>query len=165
LPALQSKPGLPLQWSGACLVVLMAGWPLAIPLLLAVALIAGAIGGLTLAQQLDLATWLGIVPATFALAMGALIRRWLGPHMFVFILGRAFLGSVLCLFAAGALRQWFGQPMPGVDPGLTMVGRWLTAWGDAVVTGMLAAVFVAYRPQWLATWSDALYLRRPGQSR
>jgi uncharacterized membrane protein len=25
---------------------------------------------------------------------------------------------------------------------------------------MLAAIFVAYRPQWLATWSDALYLRR-----
>jgi uncharacterized membrane protein len=163
-PALQSKPGLPLQWSGACLVVLMVGWPLAIPLLLGVALIAGLIGGFPFAQQLELATWLGLVPATFALAIGALIRRWAAAHMFVFIIGRAFLGSVLCLFAAGALRQWFGHEMPGVDPGLSMVGRWLTAWGDAVVTGMLTAVFVAYRPQWLATWSDALYLRRPGPS-
>ena len=36
----------------------------------------------------------------------------------------------------------------------------LTAWGDAMVTGMLVAIFVAYRPQWLLTWSDRMYLRR-----
>ena len=162
LPALQSGPHLPLQWSGACLVVLMVGWPLAIPLLCAVAVLAGWIGGLAFAEQLELATWLGIVPATFALAVGALIRRCIGSHVFVYVIGRAFLGSVVCLFAAGALRQWSGHELPGVDAGLSLVGRWLTAWGDAMVTGMLTAVFVAYRPQWLATWSDALYLRRPG---
>jgi hypothetical protein len=32
LPALQAMP-LQLQWSGACLVLLMLGWPLAIPAL------------------------------------------------------------------------------------------------------------------------------------
>jgi uncharacterized membrane protein len=26
---------------------------------------------------------------------------------------------------------------------------------------MLAAIFVAFRPQWLATWSDGLYLKSP----
>ena len=31
------------------------------------------------------------------------------------------------------------------------------------VTGMLAAIFVAFRPEWLATWSDQLYLKRPPQ--
>lgn len=165
LPALQSKPHLPLQWSGACLVVLMVGWPLAVPLLCAVAALAGVIGGFAFAEQLEFATWLGVMPATFALAIGALIRRWAAQHMFVYIIGRAFLGSVVCLFAAGALRQWFGHELPGVDAGLSLVGRWLTAWGDATVTGMLAAVFVAYRPQWLATWSDSLYLRRPEKPR
>ncbi len=49
---------------------------------------------------------------------------------------------------------------PAWHPSLSLVARWLMAWGDAVVTGMLTAIFVAYRPQWLATWSDALYLRR-----
>jgi uncharacterized membrane protein len=39
-----------------------------------------------------------------------------------------------------------------------MLGRWLIAWGDAVATGMLTAVFVAYRPEWLLTWSDRRYL-------
>lgn len=160
LPTL-SRSQIQLEWSGACLVVLMLGWPLAIPLLCVVGAAAGWIGGWGWAQQLDAITWLGVVPATFALAVGALIRRAAGAHMFVYIICRAFLGSVLCLFVAGVLRQWFGHELHGVGTELSLVGRWLTAWGDAFVTGMVTAVFVAFRPQWLATWSDALYLRQP----
>ena len=37
----------------------------------------------------------------------------------------------------------------------------LAAWADAWLCGMITAIFVAYKPQWLATWSDHLYLRRP----
>ena len=159
MPTLSRSP-IQLQWSGACLVVLMLGWPLAIPLLCVVGVAAGLIAGWGWEQQLDAVTWLGVVPATFALAVGALIRRFIGAHMFVYIIGRAFLGSVLCLFAAGVLRQWFGSEVHGAGTELSLVGRWLTAWGDAFVTGMVTAVFVAFRPQWLATWSDALYLRK-----
>ena len=35
------------------------------------------------------------------------------------------------------------------------------AWGDAFLTGMFAAIFVAFAPQWLATWSDRNYLKPP----
>jgi len=38
------------------------------------------------------------------------------------------------------------------------LGHWLMAWGEAFATGMLVAIFVAFKPQWLATWSDARYL-------
>jgi uncharacterized membrane protein len=108
---------------------------------------------------LDVLAWLGLVPATLALAIGAGVRHLLGTHPFVYVLARAFIGSLLCLFIAGLLRQWTGHSLPGVEDGLSMVARWLTAWGDAMITGMLCAIFVAYRPQWLATWSDTLYLR------
>ena len=159
LPALQAAP-LQLQWSGACLVLLMLGWPLAIPVLCLTAALAAWIAPVGASQALGMAAWLGVVPATLALGLGAMLRRLLGTHPFIYVLGRAFLGSALCLFAAGLLRQWTGHALPGVASELTMVARWLMAWGDAVVTGMLTAIFVAYRPQWLATWSDALYLRR-----
>ncbi len=33
------------------------------------------------------------------------------------------------------------------------------AWGDAFITGMVCAIFVAFKPQWLATWSDQMYLK------
>jgi len=158
LPVLHASP-FQLQWSAAPLVVLMLGWPLAVPVLCVAGVAAALIAGFDVWRAIDLIAWLGIVPATLALGLGAAIRRFVGTHPFVYVLGRGFLGSVLCLFAASVLRQWMGEALPGVDSGLSMVARWLTAWGDAFVTGMLCAIFVAYRPQWLATWSDALYLR------
>jgi uncharacterized membrane protein len=158
LPFLQSMP-LQLQLSGACLVLLMFGWPLAIIVLCIVGGLTAAIAGLSWGEAIDLLVWLGIVPATLALGIGALLRRYIGTHPFVYVLGRAFLGTVISLFAAGALRQWSGNTLAGVEPDLSMVARWLMAWGDAFTTGMFCAIFVAYRPQWLATWSDALYLR------
>ena len=65
-----------------------------------------------------------------------------------------------CVFLAGALHVWAGERLPGTEPSLALVAHWLMAWGDGIVTGMLASIFVAFAPQWLATWSDTLYLRR-----
>lgn len=161
LPTLHRMP-LQLQWSGACLVVLMLGWPLAIPALVAVGAIACVLSpALGWEQALGAIAWQGVVPATLALGQGAALRRWLGPKPFIYVLGRAFLGTVLCLFGASVLGQWAGHALPGVGNELSLVARWLMAWGDAFVTGMLAAIFVAFKPEWLATWSDRLYLPRP----
>jgi uncharacterized membrane protein len=38
---------------------------------------------------------------------------------------------------------------------------WLIAWGEAFLTGALTAIFVAFRPQWLLTYSDERYLPPP----
>lgn len=161
LPTLHAMP-LQLQWSGACLVVLMLGWPLAIPVLITVGLAAGLISpALAWADALSAIAWLGVVPATLALGLGALVRHYTGTKPFVYVLGRAFLRTVVCVFAAGALSQWSGRLLPGVDDELSLVARWLMAWGDGFVTGMFAAIFVAFKPDWLATWSDRLYLLQP----
>jgi uncharacterized membrane protein len=159
LPTLHAMP-LQLQWSGACLVVLMLGWPLAMPVMLGVGAITGLVSPMDWQQSLHAAVWQGMVPGTLALLLGSLLRRLTGEQMFVYILGRAFLGTVLCVFATAVLERWLGSPLPGVDLQLSLVAHWLMAWGDAIVTGMLCAIFVAFRPQWLATWSDRLYLRR-----
>ena len=161
LPTLHRMP-LQLQWSGACLVVLMLGWPLAIPALVAVGCIAAALSpSLDWADAVGTIAWQGVVPATLALALGAVIRRLIGTQPFVYVLGRAFLGTAVCLFLANVLGQWSGHSLPGVEGDLSLVARWLMAWGDAFVTGMLTAIFVAFKPEWLATWSDRLYLRKP----
>ena len=161
LPTLHRMP-LQLQWSGACLVVLMLGWPLAIPALVAVGGIAAVLSpSLDWADAVGTIAWQGVVPATLALALGAVIRRLIGTQPFVYVLGRAFLGTAVCLFLANVLGQWSGHSLPGVEADLSLVARWLMAWGDAFVTGMLTAIFVAFKPEWLATWSDRLYLRKP----
>ncbi len=163
LPTLHQMP-LQLQWSGACLVLLMLGWPLAVLTLLAVGVITWLLSpSLSVPATLALTVWHGLVPATLAMGWGALLRRFLGTKVFVYLFGRGFFGTVVCLFIAGLLAQAAGEQLPGVQQELGKIARWLMAWGDAVVTGMLTAVFVAYRPQWLATWSDDLYLHQQQQ--
>jgi uncharacterized membrane protein len=91
--------------------------------------------------------------------MGAAVRRWIGLHLFVYVLVRAFVGTTVCVFVAGLLAQATGHSMPGIDDGLSLVAHWLVAWGDAFLTGMATALMVAFKPEWLATWSDRLYLK------
>lgn len=163
LPELWPQP-LGLRWSLACLVLLMLGWPLAVPVLLAAAVLAGLLAGLGAAEILMLAFWQGLLPASFGLVVGAAVRRWMPANPFTYTLARAFAGSVISIFAA----QWLWRqqvplalPGPAIDPLGANIALWLMAWGDGILTGMLAAVFVAYRPEWLATWSDRHYLSRP----
>ncbi|HRH87073.1 MAG TPA: hypothetical protein PLO41_09520 [Rubrivivax sp.] len=157
--------GLPLQLSMAVLTVLMLGWPLACWTWLAVALGAAWLGRPATADALgfallagELAWWNGVLPGSLALGLGLATRRWLPAHPMVYILARGFFTTLLAMTATGAL--WVAtQPLPpGAEPGSLLLGRWLIAWGDAVTTGMLTAVFVAYRPDWLLTWSDRRYL-------
>lgn len=161
LPWLHDMP-FRLQMSGACLIALTLGWPLAVPVLCAVAVIAGWLAGADWVQQLDMAVWLGIVPATLSVLLGLVLRRWVWKNLFVYILGRGFLGTVLCLFVTGWLAQRTGHSLQGtVEPGLALVARWLMAWSDGFMTGMVVAICVAFKPRWLATWSDQLYIPPP----
>ncbi|WP_197052533.1 hypothetical protein [Tepidimonas taiwanensis] len=155
--------GMAVQFSGASLLVLMLGWPLAVPVLALVALAVWAIGGTSAEAVLSQWVWVGLVPATLALAIGAALRRWLPPNVFIYTLGRGFLGTAVALFASGALYEGIHHLMGGVTLHEALVARWLMAWGDAFLTGLFAAVFVAFAPQWLATWSDERYLRPPAR--
>jgi uncharacterized membrane protein len=145
--------------SGVGLLVLMLGWPLAVLAVLPVVGVMALLSPLTLAEALHRGVWLGLVPATLLLLFGAALRRWLPPNPFVYTLGRAFFGTALALTAAGALAGWLDGAPPGLALEDLLLARGLAAFGDAFLTGMLAAIFVAYRPQWLATWADRLYLR------
>ncbi len=153
--------GLQVQLSGACLLVLMLGWPLAVLVLALVALAVGLLGQAGLVAALSQGVWIGLVPATLALGIGAVLRRWLPPNPFVYTLGRGFLGTAAAMFLAGLVRELSYRLAGGVALEQALVARWLMAWGDAFLTGMFTAIFVAFVPNWLATWSDERYLKPP----
>jgi uncharacterized membrane protein len=143
---------------GACLLMLMAGWPLATLAFVPVALASAWLGELSAVEALQRALWLGLAPATVALGLGSAVRRWLPHHLFVYILGRAFIATALANTVAGAAHA-LSQPLPhGLALEDLLLARGLAGWGDAVVTGMIVAIFVAFRPDWLATYTDRLYL-------
>lgn len=149
--------------SGACLLVLLAGWPLAMLALVPVAALTAAVAGLDAADALHRAVWLGVVPGTLGLLLGMALRRWLPHHLFVYILGRGFFATAVATAVAGAVSSWLHGAPGGLIEGDLMLGRWLAAWGDAWLSGMITAIFVAFRPQWLATYADRLYLPpKPG---
>lgn len=147
--------------SGACLLMLMAGWPLAVLALAPTAALATVFTEVDPAEGLHRLVWLGLVPATLGLALGAAIRRWLPNQLFIYILGRGFFATAIAGTAAGVLSVLLhGAPaaLPAADLALA---RFLAAWGDAFLTGMLVAIFVAFRPEWLATYADRIWLQPP----
>jgi uncharacterized membrane protein len=153
--------GLQIQLSGACLLLLLLGWPLTVLVLALVASLVWLLGQADAQATLSQWVWIGLAPATLSLLIGAALRRWLPANMFVYTLGRAFMGTAVAVFLSGVLMELLHRLVgaPAIEQAL--VGRWLMAWGDAFLTGMFAAIFVAFAPQWLATWSDERYLRRP----
>lgn len=144
--------------SGTCLLVLLLGWPLAMLALLPVALVTTLMSPIGWLEGLSRLTWLGVVPGTLVMLLGGAIRRWMPHHLFVYILGRGFFASVAAGSLAGVLAMWANGLPAGTGVEDLLIGRWLSAWGDAFLTGMFVAIFVAFRPDWLATYSDRLYL-------
>ncbi|MGC4078447.1 MAG: hypothetical protein QM702_15700 [Rubrivivax sp.] len=144
--------------SGACLLMLMMGWPLAVLAMVPVALVTMFAGGLTPEAGLERFVWLGLMPATMAVVFGAAVRRWLQtcrlhprPRLLRHRGGRR----------AGRGAAALLHPPPGGLGGDDLaLARWLAAWGDAWLAGILVAIFVAFRPHWLATYTDRLYLPR-----
>lgn len=151
--------GLSIQFSGASLLVLSLGWPLAVPVLAAVAFVVWVLGPAGFQAVLSQWVWVGLVPATLALGIGAVLRRWLPPNPFVYTLGRGFLGTALVAFLSGALYEMVHRLVGGVGMEQALVARWLMAWADAFLTGMFVAIGVAFAPQYLATWADERYLK------
>ena len=136
---------LQLQLSGACAATLMLGCTGRAGTAI-VALLGGVIAPAEWDALVAQAVWQGVVPASLALAAGALLRRLAGPHPFVYILGRAFAATMLCTFLAEYLSQLAGHEILNVGMGLSMVARWLASLGRWF-HDRAAAIFVAYRPQ------------------
>lgn len=170
--------GLGLHLSGACLLVLMFGWPLAMLTMAAVGLLAALLtaygpataGALPVAKAglagmapawEGLATqilWAGMAPGTLALLLGLALRRWLPHHLFIYILGRGFFTSVIAIALAALLALAACQRPAGLSTSDWLLAHWLLAWGEGIATGMLVAIFVAFKPEWLLTYSDKRYL-------
>lgn len=164
MPWLWSFPGLvalplPLHWSAAPLVVLLVGWPLAVPVITLAGLSTMATVGATPEHALALITWAGLVPATLVLLLGYGVRKAFGSQPLAYVLGRAFLVPMVTLAGCGFSAAALTHGLQGPTADLQRVAVFLLAMGEASWTCAIVSLLVAYRPQWLATWSDAFYLR------
>lgn len=159
---LHSGVSVTLPMSMAPLMVLLCGWPLTVLAFAPIAALTSVAGDIGMADASTRLVWLGLVPATAALVIGGATRRWLPHHLMVYILARAWIGTFLACMAAAWLRGLLHGLPPTVAPADFVVASLLNAFGEAVLTGALAAALVVFRPQMLASYADWLYL--PGST-
>jgi uncharacterized membrane protein len=164
--------GVVVQLMGASLAVTMFGPPLAM-LTLAIVDLVSLMGLAYLTGQgwqdiawISLAPrfiWMAVVPGLVTAGLQALMRRRLPRHPFIFILGNGYFAPLVAAIVAGSLRTlWqfhMGLPHAGLSIGDSLTGAVIIAFGEAFLTGMLVAIFVAYRPQWVLTFKDEDYLK------
>lgn len=155
-------PGLSFHYLGATLFTLMFGWELAfIGLSLALLGTTIGLGGEWGAFCVNVLAK-GALPVVFSHWLLRLVQDRLPPNVFVYIFINAFFGAALALLlghfaVAGVLGA------AGAYTGAYLVSEYLVftplmMFSEAWITGMLVAIFVGYRPNWLTTFEDSKYL-------
>lgn len=104
---------------------------------------------------------LAIMPAWLSDLILRATQRFLPHHLFVYLFGNGFFGSMAVLSLSGlcsmaAHMLWTSPSGPTSDAIAYML---LLAWGEAFVVGFLVTIFAVYRPNWLLTFDDRIYLR------
>jgi len=157
-------PGLSVRFLLVSSLTLMHGWQLA------------AIGGamaLAVMCVIGLAAWpafgadllcVVIVPAVVTTQIHQLVHARLPHNYFVYFFVTVFVGSALAFNLAGlarvALLAWSGTlDEAHVGPEYFALLP-MMSFGEAFLNGVVMAMTVVYRPKWVMSFDDRLYLRK-----
>ncbi len=157
-------PGLSLRFLRGTTLTLMHGWPLAV--------IGGALA-LAVLDVVGLAAWSSfgadlicvvIVPAVLTARIHELVHDRLPHNYFIYFFLTVFLGSALAYNAAGLARVALQAASGSLDSAHVGPEYFavlpLMSFGEAFLNGMVMAMMVVYRPKWVMSFDDRLYLRR-----
>jgi uncharacterized membrane protein len=159
-------PGLSLRFLLITALTLMHGWQLAV---------IGAALALAVLGFIGQAAWgsfganllcMGVVPALVTAWVHEFVHARLPHNYFVYFFLTVFLGAALAFNLAGLTRlailaasgtlqdAHVGAEYFAILP--------LMSFGEATVNGMIMAMAVVYRPKWVMSFDDRLYLKRQG---
>ena len=157
-------PGLSVRFLLVTALTLLHGWQLAV--------VAGALV-LAVLSWLGMAEWslygtnllcMAVVPALFTAWFHEQVHARLPHNYFVYFFITTFLGAALAFNLAGLLR--IGLIAASGTLAVTHAGPEyfailpLMSFGEAVVNGMIIGMAVVYRPRWVMSFDDRLYLAK-----
>ena len=157
-------PGLSVRFLLVTALTLMHGWHLAVvagALVLAVLSFAGAAEWSSFGANL-LCT--ALIPALFTAKLHEFVHARLPLNYFIYFFVTTFLGAAIAFNVAGFARfaliglsgtletARIGAEYFAILP--------LMSFGEAVVNGIVIAMAVVYRPAWVMSFDDRLYLAR-----
>jgi uncharacterized membrane protein len=158
----ETVDGLAMHFLGAAVATLIFGWRLAILMLAVVVVI---LAGLGLVEPLMIPFTIlvsGVLPVLTTWVLLRVSERRLPPHMFIYLYVVGFFGgalSVLAVMVANALLYGLFTPLAW-DLVLSEYLRYtmLLVLPEGVLNGMIITGLVMFRPEWVATYSDARYV-------
>ncbi len=107
-----------------------------------------------------------LTPVAVCRAIRGFAARKLPNHLFIYIFINGFFAAALSMLITGAVvialldaaNIYADVPLWST----AFVVFFLITWGEAFLSGLLTAIFVAFAPQLLATFDDGHYLQRKG---
>ena len=156
-------PAIHVHLLGATILYLMFGLPLALVGMTLVAVATNVAAGGDWMSIAGRALVAGMLPVLVShLALLAAEAR-LPANFFVYVFVAAFLGGALAMLGAAVAVAVAIAPAPlagaPVGDAWTAIALML-AFAEATLTGMLITLFVVYKPAWVGTFRDEIYLHR-----
>lgn len=151
---------------GISLITLMVGAPAAVWLAAAMmACYTVLLHGWGNLPVLGLNVLLTVLPAVAVCRLlQLLVQKYLPDNLFIYIFINGFVAAALGMLLTGSLLVGLlgaAQVYPGVSLWSTaFMVFFLITWGEAFLSGILTAIFVALAPQLLSSFDDERYLRR-----
>jgi len=155
-------PGLSLRFLLVTALTLMHGWQLAV--------IGGALA-LAVLNVVGVAAWSSfgadllcvvIVPAVVTAQLHQLVHARLPHNYFIYFFVTVFVGAALAYNLAGLTRVALLAASGSLDAAHVGPEYFavlpLMSFGEAFVNGMVMAMAVVYRPKWVMSFDDRLYL-------
>lgn len=157
------RPGLNFHLLGATVFTLMFGPWLAIAGL-GVVLLGVTFYGLSGWESFSVnGLLMGVLPVMASYLVYRLADSKLPNHFFIYIFVNAFIGAAIAMaltgLAASGLLALAGAYTADYLSSNYLPYFLLMGWSEALLSGMMLTLLVVYRPQWVATFDDARYIR------
>lgn len=165
-PSLPGQPtgrfyGLIFHFYGASLLTAMFGPAIALSILFPVAFLGvyAIQGNYEAASQHYLMVC--VLPTLFAYLSIQIIQRFIPKHLFVLILGNGYVAAFMSVILSGTfllvVKLIMGESNQ-LDLEGWLLGLIIIAFMEGSLSGMLLAILLIFRPQWVSTYNEAAYM-------
>jgi uncharacterized membrane protein len=156
--------GLIFHFYGAALLTAMFGPAIALAILFPVAFLGIFVfqGGLIEAAQHYLMVC--VLPTFFAYLTIQAIQKYIPKHLFVLILGNGYVAAFMSVILSGTslliLKMLFTGSGTHFDLEGWILGLIIIAFMEGSLSGMLLAIFLIFKPNWVSTYNESAYMAR-----
>jgi uncharacterized membrane protein len=156
--------GLIFHFYGAALLTAMFGPAIALSILFPVAFLGVFVFQGWLIEAAQHYLMVCVLPTFFAHLTIQVIQKYVPKHLFVLILGNGYVAAFMSVILSGTVlligKMLFAGAGTHIDLEGWLLGLIIIAFMEGSLSGMLLAIFLIYRPNWVSTYNESAYMGR-----